>query len=189
MFSAADMQRLTGVAMDAGDPRTGDRPMFFNSLMYNAQMEVTGSSARTGTLMTSALCAERGETVHSPIAAEPMTEQQIADAAYLQRLANLSLEELDFVRNKGAWPAIRTSRNAMAAPGTAQRKKNDWHDQRSQFILGTFAVLAKMFTAQFCPAIADEFDQDALMTALFDNGRYSWIKSTACVVMAVHTAP
>eukprot|EP01043_Picozoa_sp_COSAG02_P098229 COSAG02_NODE_34391_length_485_cov_0.461140_1_plen_161_part_11 len=114
-----------------------------------------------------------------------MTEQQIADAAYLHRLVNLSLEELDFVRNKGAWPAIRTSRNAMAAPGTAQRKKNDWHDQRSQFILGTFAVLAKMFTAQFCPAIVDEFDQDALMTALFDNGEYSWIKSTACVVMAV----
>ena len=74
------------VALDAGDPRSGDRPMFFNSLMYNAQMEVTGSSPRAGTLMTSALCAERGETVHSPIAAAPMTEQQIADAAYLKLL-------------------------------------------------------------------------------------------------------
>ena len=30
VFSAADMQRLTDVALDAGDPRTGDRPMFFN---------------------------------------------------------------------------------------------------------------------------------------------------------------
>ena len=75
MFSAADMQRLTKVAMDAGDARTGDRPMFFNSLMYNAQMEVTGNSARTGTLMTSALCAERGETVHSPIAADGRKRQ------------------------------------------------------------------------------------------------------------------
>ena len=49
------------------------------------------------------------------------------------------------MRNKGAWPAIRTSRNPMAAPSNAVRKKNDWADQRSQFILGTFAVLAKMF--------------------------------------------
>jgi hypothetical protein len=183
VFSAADMQRLTDVAMDAGDPRTGDRPMFFNSLMYNAQMEVTGSAERTGTVAT--LCAERGEATAAPTAAAPMTEQQVADRAYLQRLSNLTQEELDFVRKKGAWPAIRTSRNAMAAPGTAERKKNDWHDQRSQFIIGTFGVLAKLWTVQFCPGIVGGFHPDTVMAALFDNGDYSWVKSTACVVMAV----
>lgn len=45
-----------------------------------------------------------------------MSQQVAADAVYHDYLQSLSEEELDFVRNDGPWPAIRTSANKMGKP-------------------------------------------------------------------------
>ena len=64
-----------------------------------------------------------------------MSQQAAADAVYHDYLQGLSKEELDFVRNDGNWPAIRTSTNKTGAPNDRPRKKGDWHSQRSAFVI------------------------------------------------------
>ena len=61
-----------------------------------------------------------------------VSQQAAADGVYHDFLQSLSEEELDFVRNDGPWPAIRTSANKTGKPSVAPHKKGDWSSQRPQ---------------------------------------------------------
>eukprot|EP01047_Picozoa_sp_COSAG01_P045597 COSAG01_NODE_4216_length_5230_cov_54.626778_1_plen_381_part_10 len=103
------------------------------------------------------------------------TQQSAADRVYHSYLQELTLEQLDFVRKGGQWPAIRTSRNKLGAADNKPCKKKDWHAQRSAFITEVFKTMQ---------ADAD-CDEQTVLDNMFDGGNYGWLLDTTAVICAV----
>ena len=146
-------------------------------LMPPRKKQKQAPTRRSHRLSPSAASADADVAGTHPPSAESLSpsQQAAADAVYHAFLQALTREQMDFVRNDGQWPVVRSSTNKTAKNYDMPRKKGDWHTQRSRFIKEVFLT---MFTDS-------ESDEDTLLDLMFNDGKYDWLLDTPRVIRAV----